>query len=69
MMCVNRPSNLTFPSSDIVSDVGWRASENESVNFRPPEYVLPGTKTRPLAPLQPLRDDRKVRSAFQKRFD
>lgn len=64
MMCVNHPSNLTFPFSDIVSEGGWQASENESVDFRPPEYVLPGSKDRPLTPLLPLRDDRKVRSAF-----
>lgn len=37
-----------------------RALENESVEFRPPEYLLPGCKDRPLAPLQPVRDDRKV---------
>nr|XP_046267647.1 clustered mitochondria protein homolog isoform X2 [Scatophagus argus] len=36
-----------------------RASEKESVDFRPPEYVLPGCKDRPLAPLQPNREDRK----------
>ncbi|KAG8008036.1 Clustered mitochondria protein-like protein [Nibea albiflora] len=34
-----------------------RASEKESVNFRPPEYILPGCKDRPLSPLQPVRDD------------
>ncbi|XP_037604137.1 clustered mitochondria protein homolog [Sebastes umbrosus] len=34
-----------------------RASEKESVDCSPPEYVLPGCKDRPLTPLQPLRDD------------
>ncbi|TNN66420.1 Clustered mitochondria [Liparis tanakae] len=34
-----------------------RASEKESANFSPPEYILPGGKDRPLTPLQPLRDD------------
>uniref|UniRef100_A0A8D3BCA0 Clustered mitochondria protein homolog n=1 Tax=Scophthalmus maximus TaxID=52904 RepID=A0A8D3BCA0_SCOMX len=34
-----------------------RASEKESVDCRPPEYVLPGCKDRPLTPLQPVRDD------------
>ncbi|KAM9348865.1 clustered mitochondria protein homolog [Symphorus nematophorus] len=34
-----------------------RASEKESVDFRPPEYILPGCKDRLLTPLQPLRDD------------
>ncbi|XP_070839589.1 clustered mitochondria protein homolog [Chaetodon trifascialis] len=36
-----------------------RASEKESGDFRPPEYILPGCKDRPLTPLQPVRDDRK----------
>ncbi|XP_035522941.1 clustered mitochondria protein homolog isoform X2 [Morone saxatilis] len=34
-----------------------RASEKESVACRPPEYILPGCKDRPLTPLQPVRDD------------
>ncbi|KAM6907215.1 clustered mitochondria protein homolog [Xenentodon cancila] len=34
-----------------------RASEKESVDFSPPEYLLPGCKERPLTPLQPVRDD------------
>ncbi|XP_034062393.1 clustered mitochondria protein homolog isoform X4 [Gymnodraco acuticeps] len=34
-----------------------RASEKESVDCSPPEYLLPGCKERPLTPLQPLRDD------------
>lgn len=38
-----------------------RTSEKESVDCSPPEYVLPGCKDRPLAPLQPARDDWKVR--------
>lgn len=38
-----------------------RALEKESAEFRPPEYLLPGCKDRPLTPLQPVRDDRKVR--------
>lgn len=58
MPCANDPSKLTFPLSDLVSEGGL------SVDFRPPEYVLPGSKDRLLTPLQPLRDDRKVRSAF-----
>ncbi|XP_047462158.1 clustered mitochondria protein homolog [Mugil cephalus] len=32
-----------------------RASEKESVDPSPPEYVLPGCKERPLTPLQPVR--------------
>uniref|UniRef100_A0A8C4P0E3 Clustered mitochondria protein homolog n=1 Tax=Dicentrarchus labrax TaxID=13489 RepID=A0A8C4P0E3_DICLA len=34
-----------------------KASEKESVACRPPEYILPGCKDRPLTPLQPVRDD------------
>ncbi|XP_073335668.1 clustered mitochondria protein homolog [Pagrus major] len=34
-----------------------RAPEKESVDFRPPEYILPGCKDRLLTPLQPVRDD------------
>ncbi|XP_074529061.1 clustered mitochondria protein homolog [Halichoeres trimaculatus] len=34
-----------------------RNSEIEFVDFKPPEYILPGYKERPLSPLQPLRDD------------
>ncbi|XP_034744989.1 clustered mitochondria protein homolog isoform X2 [Etheostoma cragini] len=33
------------------------ASEKESFDCSPPEYILPGCKDRPLTPLQPLRDD------------
>lgn len=31
------------------------------MDFKPPEYLLPGCKDLPLTPLQPIRDDRKVR--------
>ncbi|XP_058484297.1 clustered mitochondria protein homolog [Solea solea] len=34
-----------------------RLSEKESIDFRPPENILPGCKDRPLTPLQPVRDD------------
>ncbi|CAB1418258.1 unnamed protein product [Pleuronectes platessa] len=34
-----------------------RVSEKESVDHRPPEFILPGCKERPLLPLQPVRDD------------
>ncbi|KAM3601450.1 uncharacterized protein V6R79_013123 [Siganus canaliculatus] len=36
-----------------------RGPEKESVDFRPPDYLLPGSKERPLTPLQPVREDRK----------
>lgn len=63
-MCVNNSSNFTFTISDIVSEGGWQASESALADLRPPEYILPGSNYRPLSPLQPVRDDRKVRSAF-----
>lgn len=63
-MCVNNSSNLTFSISDIVSEGGCQASESALADLRPPEYILPGSNYRPLSPLQPVRDDRKVRSAF-----
>lgn len=50
---------LTPSDSDSVGT--RRASEKESVDCSPPEYLLPGCKERPLTPLQPLRDDWKVR--------
>ncbi|XP_026183319.1 clustered mitochondria protein homolog [Mastacembelus armatus] len=34
-----------------------RASEKESVDCSPPEYILPGSKDRPLTPLQPITND------------
>ncbi|XP_068455877.1 clustered mitochondria protein homolog isoform X2 [Clinocottus analis] len=34
-----------------------RASEKESADCSPPDYILPGCKERPLTPLHPLRDD------------
>ncbi|KAM9846424.1 clustered mitochondria protein homolog [Aulostomus maculatus] len=37
-----------------------RASEKESVDHIPPEFILPGCKDRPLTPLHPLRDDWKT---------
>ncbi|KAF3705704.1 Clustered mitochondria protein -like protein [Channa argus] len=36
-----------------------RSSEKDSLYLSPPEYILPGSKDRPLFPLQPTRDDRK----------
>ncbi|XP_028277926.1 clustered mitochondria protein homolog [Parambassis ranga] len=53
-------SYLTFYTrGDRESENGGkrRTSEKESVDCSPPEYVLPGCKDRPLAPLQPVRDD------------
>lgn len=51
-------------SSDSDSLGSKQASEKESVDFKPPEYLLPGCKDLPLSPLQPIRDDRKVREHF-----
>ncbi|XP_070773586.1 clustered mitochondria protein homolog [Enoplosus armatus] len=53
-------SYLTFHTrgdKDIESVGNRRASEKESVDCSPPEYILPGCKDRPLTPLQPVRDD------------
>ncbi|XP_032388908.1 clustered mitochondria protein homolog isoform X2 [Etheostoma spectabile] len=53
-------SYLTFYTrGDRDSDrlVNRGASEKESFDCSPPEYILPGCKDRPLTPLQPLRDD------------
>ncbi|XP_049448798.1 clustered mitochondria protein homolog [Epinephelus fuscoguttatus] len=53
-------SYLTFftrGDKDCDSVGNRRASEKESVDCSPPEYILPGCKERPLTPLQPLRDD------------
>uniref|UniRef100_A0A8C2ZJZ6 Clustered mitochondria homolog n=1 Tax=Cyclopterus lumpus TaxID=8103 RepID=A0A8C2ZJZ6_CYCLU len=36
---------------------GDKASEKESSDCSPPDYILPGCKDRPLIPLQPFRDD------------
>lgn len=52
-----------FPS-DSDSLGSKQASEKEAVDFKPPEYLLPGCKDLPLTPLQPIRDDRKVREHF-----
>uniref|UniRef100_A0A671X255 Clustered mitochondria homolog n=1 Tax=Sparus aurata TaxID=8175 RepID=A0A671X255_SPAAU len=53
-------SYLTFytrGNKDSDSAGNRRAPEKESVDFRPPEYILPGCKDRLLTPLQPVRDD------------
>ncbi|XP_042355264.1 clustered mitochondria protein homolog [Plectropomus leopardus] len=53
-------SYLTFftrGDNDSDSAGNRRASEKESVDCSPPEYILPGCKERPLTPLQPLRED------------
>uniref|UniRef100_A0A3Q1FEA3 Clustered mitochondria protein homolog n=1 Tax=Acanthochromis polyacanthus TaxID=80966 RepID=A0A3Q1FEA3_9TELE len=52
-------SYLTFYTRDKDSEsVGKRrASEKESVDCSPPDYILPGCKDRLLTPLQPVRDD------------
>ncbi|XP_031713035.1 clustered mitochondria protein homolog isoform X1 [Anarrhichthys ocellatus] len=47
----------TRGDKDSVSVGNRRASEKESTDCSPPEYILPGCKDRPLIPLQPLRDD------------
>lgn len=56
-------ASVLFPS-DGDSLGSKQASEKESVDLKPPEYLLPGCKDLPLTPLQPIRDDRKVREHF-----
>uniref|UniRef100_A0A6Q2YP14 Clu domain-containing protein n=1 Tax=Esox lucius TaxID=8010 RepID=A0A6Q2YP14_ESOLU len=56
-------SSLSYLSLYIQGDMGniqsfsWRSGERESVNLTPPDYILPGSKDRPLIPLQPMRED------------
>nr|XP_020491286.1 clustered mitochondria protein homolog [Labrus bergylta]XP_020491287.1 clustered mitochondria protein homolog [Labrus bergylta] len=53
-------SYLTFytrGNKDSESVGNRRTSDKGSVDFKPPEYILPGCKERPLTPLQPVRDD------------
>lgn len=37
----------------------------EQIDCTPPEHILPGSKERPLVPLQPQNKDWKVRKAFR----
>lgn len=39
-----------------------KGSELEQIDCTPPEHILPGSKERPLVPLQPQNKDWKVRS-------
>lgn len=40
-----------------------RGNELEQIDCTPPEHILPGSKERPLVPLQPQNKDWKVRSS------
>lgn len=52
-------TSLLFTSA--TDSLGSRkAFDKESVDLRPPDYLLPGCKDLPLMPLQPIREDRKV---------
>lgn len=42
-----------------------KGSEMEQIDCTPPEHILPGSKERPLVPLQPQNKDWKVRKAFR----
>ncbi|XP_071362171.1 clustered mitochondria protein homolog isoform X1 [Trachinotus anak] len=50
-------TSYTRGDKDHESVMKRRASEKESLDCSPPEYILPGSKDRPLTPLQPVRDD------------
>ena len=41
-----------------------KGSELEQIDCTPPEHILPGSKERPLMPLQPPNNDWKVRGLF-----
>lgn len=41
-----------------------KGNEMEQIDCTPPEHILPGSKERPLVPLQPQNKDWKVRSSF-----
>lgn len=40
-----------------------KGNEMEQIDCTPPEHILPGSKERPLVPLQPQNKDWKVRSS------
>lgn len=54
---------MLFPS-DTDSLGNRKAPDKESVDLRPPDYLLPGCKDLPLMPLQPIREDRKVSGLY-----
>lgn len=50
----------------VTADSGKRkkkGNELEQIDCTPPEHILPGSKERPLVPLQPQNKDWKVRSS------
>lgn len=50
----------------LTTDSGKRkkkGSELEQIDCTPPEHILPGSKERPLVPLQPQNKEWKVRSS------
>lgn len=50
----------------VAADSGKRkkkGNELEQIDCTPPEHILPGSKDRPLVPLQPQNKDWKVRSS------
>ena len=51
---------------NVTADSGKRkkkGNELEQIDCTPPEHILPGSKERPLVPLQPQNKDWKVRSS------
>lgn len=56
---------LFFFFFNVTADSGKRkkkGNELEQIDCTPPEHILPGSKERPLVPLQPQNKDWKVRS-------
>ena len=59
-MCVN------VTHVHVTADSGKRkkkGNELEQIDCTPPEHILPGSKDRPLVPLQPQNKEWKVRSS------
>lgn len=57
---------LTLLVFNVAADSGKRkkkGNELEQIDCTPPEHILPGSKERPLVPLQPQNKDWKVRSS------
>lgn len=45
-----------------------KGNEMEQIDCTPPEHILPGSKERPLVPLQPQNKDWKVKSVKRRKY-
>lgn len=60
------PQTVDLACFYVTADSGKRkkkGNELEQIDCTPPEHILPGSKERPLVPLQPQNKDWKVRSS------